>query len=147
MRYQKMQKYNVRSIAGYNDRVESEDEKLPIIVMIIDEMADLLATSSKAVEEYVQRITAKARAAGIVLILLPKGPVNVITGVIKANIPSRIAFKWLPRWIAAPSSTLSAPKACLATAICFTCPELSPPHPHSRPLYQRQGCGSRYEYH
>jgi S-DNA-T family DNA segregation ATPase FtsK/SpoIIIE len=94
LRYQKMQKYNVRSIAGYNDRVESEDEKLPIIVMIIDEMADLLATSSKAVEEYVQRITAKARAAGIVLILATQRPsVNVITGVIKANIPSRIAFQ------------------------------------------------------
>lgn len=94
LRYQKMQKYNVRSIAGYNDRVESEDEKLPIIVMIIDEMADLLATSSKAVEEYVQRITAKARAAGIILILATQRPsVNVITGVIKANIPSRIAFQ------------------------------------------------------
>jgi S-DNA-T family DNA segregation ATPase FtsK/SpoIIIE len=93
-RYQKMQQLNVRNIAGYNERVTEEGEKMPIIVMIIDEMADLIATNGKAIEEYVQRITAKARAAGIVLILATQRPsVNVITGVIKANIPSRIAFQ------------------------------------------------------
>ncbi len=93
-RYQKMQVHNVRNIDNYNRRIGPDEEKMPRIVMIIDEMADLIATSGKAVEEYVKRLTAKARAAGICLILATQRPsVNVITGVIKANIPSRIAFQ------------------------------------------------------
>lgn len=93
-RYRKMQRYNVRNIDGYNERIAGKEEKMPKIVMIIDEMADLIATCGKAVEEYIKRITAKARAAGICLVLATQRPsVNVITGVIKANIPSRIAFQ------------------------------------------------------
>ena len=93
-RYRKMQKYNVRNVDGYNRRIGPDEEKLPKIIMIIDEMADLIATCGKAVEEYIKRITAKARAAGICLVLATQRPsVNVITGVIKANIPSRIAFQ------------------------------------------------------
>lgn len=93
-RYRKMQKYNVRNVDGYNRRIELSEEKLPKIIMIIDEMADLIATCGKSVEEYIKRITAKARAAGICLVLATQRPsVNVITGVIKANIPSRIAFQ------------------------------------------------------
>lgn len=93
-RYHKMQQYNVRNVDGYNRRIGLDEEKLPKIVMIIDEMADLIATCGKAVEEHIKRITAKARAAGICLVLATQRPsVNVITGVIKANIPSRIAFQ------------------------------------------------------
>lgn len=93
-RYQKMQVHNVRNIDNYNRRIGPDEEKMPRIVMIIDEMADLIATSGKTVEEYVKRLTAKARAAGICLVLATQRPsVNVITGVIKANIPSRIAFQ------------------------------------------------------
>jgi S-DNA-T family DNA segregation ATPase FtsK/SpoIIIE len=93
-RYQKMQVHNVRNIDNYNRRIGPDEEKMPRIVMIIDEMADLIATSGKAVEEYVKRLTAKARAAGICLILATQRPsVDVITGIIKANIPSRIAFQ------------------------------------------------------
>jgi DNA segregation ATPase FtsK/SpoIIIE-like protein len=93
-RYHRMQELGVRNISGYNRRVDSFDKKMPFIVVIIDEMADLILTSGKEVEEYIKRITAKARAAGICLILATQRPsVNVITGVIKANIPSRIAFQ------------------------------------------------------
>jgi len=93
-RYHRMQELGVRNISGYNRRVDSFDKKMPYIVVIIDEMADLILTSGKEVEEYIKRITAKARAAGICLILATQRPsVNVITGVIKANIPSRIAFQ------------------------------------------------------
>ena len=93
-RYQKMQARSVRNIDAYNRRIGPDEDKLPKIVMIIDEMADLIATSGKSVEEHIKRITAKARAAGICLILATQRPsVNVITGVIKANIPSRIAFQ------------------------------------------------------
>lgn len=93
-RYRKMQKYNVRNVDGYNRRIGLDEEKLPKIIMVIDEMADLIATCGKAVEEHIKRITAKARAAGICLVLATQRPsVNVITGVIKANIPSRIAFQ------------------------------------------------------
>ncbi len=93
-RYLRMQKSGARNIAGYNKRLNPGEEKMPYIVVIIDEMADLILTSGKEVEEYIKRITAKARAAGICLILATQRPsVNVITGVIKANIPSRIAFQ------------------------------------------------------
>ncbi|MGI6214795.1 MAG: DNA translocase FtsK [Christensenellales bacterium] len=93
-RYLRMQKNGARNIKGYNKRLSPGEEKMPYIVVIIDEMADLILMSGKEVEEYIKRITAKARAAGICLILATQRPsVNVITGVIKANIPSRIAFQ------------------------------------------------------
>ena len=96
-RYSEFAKYGVRNIEGYNEYVEyHKDEKLDKmyrIVVIIDELADLMSTNKKDVEQSIQRITQLARAAGIHLIVATQRPsTDVITGVIKANIPSRIAF-------------------------------------------------------
>lgn len=96
-RYDTFSKSGVRNITAYNQKVKEfeEDgiEPLPWIVVIIDELADLMAVVGKEVETSIQRITQLARAAGIHLIVATQRPsVDVITGVIKANIPSRIAF-------------------------------------------------------
>jgi len=93
-RYDKFANNGVRNIEGYNKlRKERGEPLLPNIVVIIDELADLMLVAAKEVEESVQRITQLARAAGIYLIVATQRPsVDVITGVIKANIPSRIAF-------------------------------------------------------
>jgi len=116
-RYKLMASVGVRNIAGYNRKVEeasgrgepipdptyrpiSEDdpvrylESLPFIVVIVDELADMMMTTSKKVEELIARLAQKARASGIHLILATQRPsVDVITGLIKANIPTRIAFQ------------------------------------------------------
>ncbi len=97
-RYAKFADRGVRDLEGYNRLVdtlidEPEVEKLPHIVIIIDELADLMMTAGKEVENSISRITAKARAAGIHLLIATQRPsVDVITGVIKSNIPTRIAF-------------------------------------------------------
>ncbi|MGL5916034.1 MAG: DNA translocase FtsK, partial [Culicoidibacterales bacterium] len=91
-RYEAFAALGVRNIEGYNEQAEASD-KMPFIVVIIDELADLMLVASKDVEESIMRITQMARAAGIHLIVATQRPsVDVITGVIKANIPSRIAF-------------------------------------------------------
>ncbi len=117
-RYQVMSTLGVRNIGGYNRRIkeakasgrplkdplyqpaegESEEapelEKMPLIVVFVDELADLMMVTSKKVEELIARLAQKARAAGIHLILATQRPsVDVITGLIKANIPCRIAFQ------------------------------------------------------
>lgn len=93
-RYMKLQKLGVRNIDAYNRKLAPDEEPLPRIIVIIDEMSDLMASAGKIIDEHVKRITAKARAAGICLILATQRPsVDVITGIIKANIPSRIAFQ------------------------------------------------------
>ncbi len=93
-RYQIMQKAGVRNLDAYNKRLGPDEEPLPRIIVIVDEMADLMTVSGKIIEDHIKRITAKARAAGICLILATQRPsVNIITGVIKANIPGRIAFR------------------------------------------------------
>jgi len=93
-RYRNFGEYNVREIERYNEkRLEAGEEKLPYLVVIIDEMADLMLVAPKDVEESVCRIAQLGRAAGIHMIVATQRPsVNVITGVIKANLPSRIAF-------------------------------------------------------
>ena len=91
-RYGKFSSMSVRNLDGYNKKV-GKDKKLPNIVVIIDEMADLMEVCRKDVEESVRRLAALARAAGIYMVLATQRPsVDVITGVIKNNIPSRIAF-------------------------------------------------------
>jgi len=113
-RYKLMSKLGVRNLAGYNNKIEEANkreekipnpfsltpddpepcQKLPHIVVVIDELADLMMVVGKKVEELIARIAQKARAAGIHLILATQRPsVDVITGLIKANVPTRIAFQ------------------------------------------------------
>jgi len=103
-RYEVLANARVRNIEGFNDKFKAaelgedvleEDRKLmPFIVVIIDELADLMMTAGKEIETSIARIAQKARAVGIHLVLATQRPsVNVITGVIKANLPSRISFK------------------------------------------------------
>ena len=91
-RYQLMSELGVRDIAGYNEL--RPNEKLPFIVIVVDEYADLLAVAGKDVEGYIMRIAQKARAAGLHMMLATQRPsVDVITGVIKANFPVRMGFR------------------------------------------------------
>lgn len=93
-RYQLFAEYNVRDLKGYNEKLgENEGEKMPQIIIIVDELADLMMVAPGEVEEAICRLAQLARAAGIHLVLATQRPsVNVITGLIKANMPSRIAF-------------------------------------------------------
>ncbi len=113
-RYRLMSKMGVRNLAGYNNKIKEATKKgetipnpfsltpdepeplttLPFIVVVIDELADLMMVAGKKIEELIARLAQKARAAGIHLILATQRPsVDVITGLIKANIPTRIAFQ------------------------------------------------------
>jgi S-DNA-T family DNA segregation ATPase FtsK/SpoIIIE len=113
-RYRLMSKLGVRNLSGYNTRIAEAEKrgepvpnpftltpddpdllgKLPTIVVVIDELADLMMVVGKKIEELIARLAQKARAAGIHLILATQRPsVDVITGLIKANIPTRIAFQ------------------------------------------------------
>lgn len=101
-RYDLFEEYGTKNIAGYNAIVESKNKKLPddeklakmpFIVVIVDELADLMLVAGKEVEDSIMRITQMARAAGIHLIIATQRPsTDVITGLIKSNIPSRISF-------------------------------------------------------
>jgi len=93
-RYKLFAKNNVRDIRSYNAMfADNHEEKLPNIVIIIDELADLMMVSAQEIEDYICRLAQMARAAGLYLIIATQRPsVDVITGTIKANIPSRISF-------------------------------------------------------
>ena len=101
-RYDEFEKSGTKNIAGYNAYVDKKNEnlpesehlkKMPYIVIIIDELADLMLVAAKEVQDSIMRITQMARAAGMHLIVATQRPsTDVITGVVKANIPSRIAF-------------------------------------------------------
>jgi S-DNA-T family DNA segregation ATPase FtsK/SpoIIIE len=113
-RYKLMSEFGVRNLAGFNQKLKDSEEKgtpltnpfsldsespevleeLPLIVIVIDELADLMMTMGKKIEELIARLAQKARASGIHLVLATQRPsVDVITGLIKANIPARIAFQ------------------------------------------------------
>lgn len=95
-RYKKFADCSVRDLKAYNDKMkreDSEDKVLPQIVIIIDELADLMMAAAKQVEESICRLAQLARAAGMHLVVATQRPsVDVVTGLIKANVPSRIAF-------------------------------------------------------
>lgn len=98
-RYKKFAELNVRDLKGYNERIKEEAEEgeevsaLPQLVIIVDELSDLMMVAPGEVEDAICRLAQMARAAGIHLVLATQRPsVNVITGLIKANVPSRIAF-------------------------------------------------------
>jgi S-DNA-T family DNA segregation ATPase FtsK/SpoIIIE len=113
-RYKLMSKFGVRNLAGFNKKIAEAEEKgekltnpfsltpedpepiykAPVIVIVIDELADLMMVSGKKIEELIARIAQKARAAGIHLVLATQRPsVDVITGLIKANVPTRISYQ------------------------------------------------------
>jgi len=90
-RYRLMTKVGVRNIDGYN---EKHKVKMPYIVVIVDEMSDLMLVAGKEIENYIQKLSQMARAAGIHIIMATQRPsVDVITGTIKANFPTRISFQ------------------------------------------------------
>ena len=92
-RYKIFAQNNVRDIKSFNEKHFADDEKLPKVVIIIDELADLMMVAAQEIEDYIARLAQMARAAGMYLIVATQRPsVDVITGTIKANIPSRISF-------------------------------------------------------
>lgn len=96
-RYELFAAFGIRNLAGYNQRVTKEEDDehhpLPLILVVVDELADLMMTVSHDVEDAIVRIAQMGRAAGIHMIIATQRPsVDVITGLIKANVPSRIAF-------------------------------------------------------
>lgn len=95
-RYEKLSAAGVRNIEQFNQKAEEREEyglKMPYILVIIDELADLMMVASSEIQDYIVRITQKARAAGIHLIVATQRPsVDIVTGTIKNNIPTRIAF-------------------------------------------------------
>jgi S-DNA-T family DNA segregation ATPase FtsK/SpoIIIE len=92
-RYRRFAGASARNIKGYNDSRADPDDKMPYIVIVVDELADLMMREGKNVEDPIVRLAQKARATGIHMVLATQRPsVNVVTGLIKANFPSRIAF-------------------------------------------------------
>jgi S-DNA-T family DNA segregation ATPase FtsK/SpoIIIE len=93
-RYQLMAETGSKNIESYNSKMKSSHDKLPFIVIVVDELADLMMSGGQMVEVAITRLAQKARAAGIHLVIATQRPsTDVITGLIKANVPSRIAFK------------------------------------------------------
>ena len=121
-RYKLFAEAGARDIRRFNELAkEEEDETLPRIVVIVDELAELMMAQKREVEDSICRIAQLGRAAGIHLIVATQRPsVDVITGVIKANISSRIAFKVNAGVDSRTILDKTEQKSCCATATCFT---------------------------
>ncbi len=129
-RYKLFADYNVRDHGGYNEMAAETEgvEPLPKIVIVIDELADLMMAAANEVEDSICRLAQMARAAGMHLIIATQRPtVDVITGLIKANIPSRIALTVSSQVDSRTIiDTAGARRSFWATAICCTIPRESP---------------------
>ena len=141
-RYRLLSHAGVRNLDGFNQKVEQAKaagkpllnpfslnpddpeplEKLPLIVVVIDELADLMMTERKSVEQQIARLAQKARAAGIHMIVATQRPsVDVVTGLIKANIPTRMALPYKAKSTAAPFLTKWVRTNCSNTATHYSC--------------------------
>ena len=127
-RYKLMSDAGVRDLESYNSIMENQEDeggKLPQVVIIIDELADLMLVAAKEVEDSICRIAQMGRAAGMHLIIATQRPsADVITGLMKANSPSRIAFLWRPQWNRASFWIPRVLKSWWASAICSTHPSV-----------------------
>ena len=158
-RYRLMSKMGVRNLAGYNTKIRDAIKReepipnpfsltpdqpeplapLPTIVVVIDELADLMMVVGKKIEELIARLAQKARAAGIHLILATQRPsVDVITGLIKANIPTRIAFQVSSKIDSRTILDQMGAETCWARATCSTCRRAPAAGARARRLCQRR---------
>jgi DNA segregation ATPase FtsK/SpoIIIE-like protein len=119
-RYKEFAKVGARNIEGYNAMAEARGErKLPYLVVFIDELADLMMVAPEEVERLICRIAQMARATGIHLVIATQRPsVDVVTGLIKANFPARIAFAVTSQIDSRVISTCRARKSCWGAATC-----------------------------
>jgi S-DNA-T family DNA segregation ATPase FtsK/SpoIIIE len=137
-RYSCFAQARIRNLEAYNGKVLPKD-RLPHIVIVVDELADLMMTSPKEVEDIICRLAQMARATGIHLLLATQRPsVNVLTGLIKANIPARIAFSCRGRWIPGPFWTWGERRSFWERGTCSFC-TVGPP---SRSEFSRPGSTS-----
>ena len=128
-RYHKLAQAGCRNIKDYNAQLAASGEKkLPYLVVIIDELADLMMLAPDETERTMTRLAQLARATGIHLVIATQRPsVDVVTGLIKANFPARVAFAVASGWTAGSSSTSPAPSACWGAAICSSRLRMRPP--------------------
>ena len=121
-RYRKMTEIGVRNIDGFNSKFK---EKMPYIVVVVDEMSDLMLVAGKEIENYIHKLSQMARASGIHIIMATQRPsVDVITGTIKANFPTRISFQVSSKSIAEQFLVNKVRNNCWERVICYLCRQL-----------------------